>query len=57
MRGYLPQEVASIIIDAQRRNYENKTIPSYWQPVIKIIRYVNKYNHANKKFNNDTHNF
>ncbi|XP_011692668.1 PREDICTED: short-chain dehydrogenase/reductase family 16C member 6-like [Wasmannia auropunctata] len=31
-----PQEVASSIIDAQRRNYENKSIPSYWLFFFKI---------------------
>ncbi|KYN50743.1 hypothetical protein ALC56_09481 [Trachymyrmex septentrionalis] len=38
MRELLPQKVASSIIDAQRRNYENKSISSYWLPILKIIR-------------------
>jgi len=29
MKGLLPQEAASLIIDAQRKNYENKSIPSF----------------------------
>ncbi|XP_018400715.1 PREDICTED: short-chain dehydrogenase/reductase family 16C member 6-like [Cyphomyrmex costatus] len=35
-----PQEVASSIINAQRQNYENKSIPSYWLSISKIGRYV-----------------
>ncbi|KAG5318980.1 S16C6 reductase, partial [Pseudoatta argentina] len=40
IRELLPQEVASSIIDAQRRNYENKSISSYWLPISKVIRYM-----------------
>jgi len=40
-----PHKTASLIIDAQRRNHENKSIPSYWLPISKITRYVN---HVNK---------
>jgi len=36
-----PQKVASSIIDAQRQNYENRSIPSYWLPVSKLLRCVN----------------
>lgn len=36
----LPQEVASSIIKAQRRNYENQSVPSYWLPVSKLGKYV-----------------
>jgi len=36
-----PQKTASLIIDAQRRNYKNKSIPSYWLPISKIAGYVN----------------
>ncbi|XP_011692757.1 PREDICTED: short-chain dehydrogenase/reductase family 16C member 6-like [Wasmannia auropunctata] len=35
-----PQEVASSIIDAQRRNYENQSIPSYWLFISKILRHL-----------------
>ncbi|XP_011692756.1 PREDICTED: uncharacterized protein LOC105452902 [Wasmannia auropunctata] len=38
MGGHSPQKVASIIIDAQRRNYENTSIPSYWLPITKIVK-------------------
>lgn len=44
MKGLLPQKVASLIIDAQRRDYENRSIPSYWLPISKILRYVNNAN-------------
>lgn len=44
MGALLPQEAASLIIDAQRRNYENKSIPSYFLPILKILRYVNYVN-------------
>ncbi|XP_012529092.2 short-chain dehydrogenase/reductase family 16C member 6 [Monomorium pharaonis] len=37
VREFLPQDVASSIIDAQRRNYENKTI-SINMPLFKILR-------------------
>ncbi|XP_039307649.1 17-beta-hydroxysteroid dehydrogenase 13 [Solenopsis invicta] len=33
-----PQKVALTIIDAQRGNYKNKSIPSYWLPMSKIRR-------------------
>lgn len=36
-----PQKAASSIIDAQRRNYKNKSIPSYYLPLYKIAKYVN----------------
>lgn len=48
IKGYLPHEIASVVIDAQRRNYENKSIPSHMLPVFNILRYenhVNKINH------------
>jgi len=42
MKGLLPQEAASLIIDAQRKNYENGSIPSFWLPILKIIRYKSR---------------
>lgn len=33
---YQPQKAASLIIDAQRRNYRNRSIPSFWLPLVKI---------------------
>jgi len=44
MKGLLPEEAASLIIDAQRKNYENKSIPSFWLPLSKILRYVKREN-------------
>jgi len=44
VKGILPQEAASLIIDAQRKNYENTSIPSFFLPFFKIIRYVNREN-------------
>ncbi|XP_024878205.1 short-chain dehydrogenase/reductase family 16C member 6-like [Temnothorax curvispinosus] len=38
MNGHSPREAASLIIDAQRRNYENRTLPSYWLPLLNIKR-------------------
>ncbi|XP_071627291.1 short-chain dehydrogenase/reductase family 16C member 6-like isoform X2 [Temnothorax longispinosus] len=40
MRELQPQEAASSIIDAQRRNYRNKSIPSFWLPMSKIGRHL-----------------
>jgi len=39
MGGILPRKAASLIIDAQRRNYRNKSIPSYWLPIGQILRH------------------
>ncbi|XP_039307648.1 17-beta-hydroxysteroid dehydrogenase 13 [Solenopsis invicta] len=36
--SYKPRKVASLIIDAQRRNYENKSLPWFWLPIMKIGR-------------------
>lgn len=41
MGELLPQKAALSIIDAQRRNYKNKTIPSYYLSCFNIMRYVN----------------
>ncbi|KYN07570.1 Short-chain dehydrogenase/reductase family 16C member 6 [Cyphomyrmex costatus] len=41
MEELLPQQVASSIIDAQRRNYKNKGIPPHWLLLLFLIRYVN----------------
>ncbi|XP_011688627.1 PREDICTED: 17-beta-hydroxysteroid dehydrogenase 13-like, partial [Wasmannia auropunctata] len=38
MGGLLPQKVASTIIDVQRQNYENKSIPLFWLPLINVLR-------------------
>jgi all-trans-retinol dehydrogenase (NAD+) len=38
MEGIRPQKAASLIIDAQRQNCENKCIPSYWMPVFTILK-------------------
>ncbi|XP_071581731.1 17-beta-hydroxysteroid dehydrogenase 13-like [Temnothorax nylanderi] len=40
MGELLPQKAASSIIDAQRRNYRNKSIPSFWLPMSKIGRHL-----------------
>jgi len=41
MGALSPQKAASLIIDAQRQNHENKSIPSYWLSIYNIARYVN----------------
>ncbi|XP_071572813.1 short-chain dehydrogenase/reductase family 16C member 6-like [Temnothorax nylanderi] len=38
MSGHSPREAALLIIDAQRRNYENITLPPYWLPLCNMIR-------------------
>lgn len=42
MREFTSQETASSIIDAQRRNYTNISIPTYWLRSFKVLRYINK---------------
>jgi len=38
--GILPQKAASLIIDAQRRNYRNKSVPAYMLPIFCMLRYL-----------------
>ncbi|XP_011640988.1 short-chain dehydrogenase/reductase family 16C member 6-like [Pogonomyrmex barbatus] len=38
MGGFSACEAAALIIDAQRRNYANKSIPSRWLPLCQMLR-------------------
>ncbi|GAB1865548.1 NADP-retinol dehydrogenase [Camponotus japonicus] len=42
MRELKPQKVASLTIDAQRKNLEERSIPSYWLPMLYLIRFLPK---------------
>lgn len=37
MKGLTPQKAASLIIDAQRQNFRERSIPSYWLPILRLI--------------------
>ncbi|XP_050452082.1 17-beta-hydroxysteroid dehydrogenase 13-like isoform X4 [Cataglyphis hispanica] len=34
--GLSPQKAASLIIDAQRQNFKERSIPSYWLPILQL---------------------
>ncbi|XP_050452080.1 17-beta-hydroxysteroid dehydrogenase 13-like isoform X2 [Cataglyphis hispanica] len=36
MGGISPQKAASLIIDAQRQNFKERGIPSYWLPILQL---------------------
>ncbi|GAB1865590.1 NADP-retinol dehydrogenase [Camponotus japonicus] len=46
MKELKPQKVASLTIDAQRKNLKERSIPSYWLPMLYLIRFL-----PNKAFN------
>jgi len=37
MNGLTPQNAASLIIDAQRQNLRERSIPSYWLPLLRSL--------------------
>ncbi|XP_025266701.1 short-chain dehydrogenase/reductase family 16C member 6-like [Camponotus floridanus] len=37
-KGLTPQDAASLIIDAQRQNVRERSIPSYWLLIIRLFR-------------------
>lgn len=42
MKGLTPQKAASLIIDAQRQNFRERSIPSYWLPILRLIGFLPK---------------
>lgn len=38
MGGISPQKAASLIIDAQRQNFQERSIPSGWLPILHLMR-------------------
>ncbi|CAL1685261.1 unnamed protein product [Lasius platythorax] len=38
MKGIAPQKAAALMIDAQRQNLKETTIPSYWLPILYVAR-------------------
>ncbi|XP_025268731.1 short-chain dehydrogenase/reductase family 16C member 6-like [Camponotus floridanus] len=46
MKGLTPQEAASLIIDAQRQNFRERSIPSYWLSISRLLGLI-----PNKAFN------
>ncbi|GAB1864018.1 NADP-retinol dehydrogenase [Camponotus japonicus] len=39
-KGLTPQDAALLIIDAQRKNVRQRSIPSYWLPIMYLIRFL-----------------
>ncbi|GAB1867310.1 NADP-retinol dehydrogenase [Camponotus japonicus] len=40
MKGLTPQEAASLIIDAQRQNFRERSIPSFWLPILRLSGFL-----------------